>query len=214
MNDIVKITILTYISLLSSNAFSASLSENFDDGLAKGWEFDGLWHVTDNAPYGGTGYALGYVKDETSGLAPNGNYDTGEPTFGTALSPSASCIGACSLSFDYIKITEGGAFDNLEVSIIQDSSEYLIDTITDGYVPSYISFSFDLTSLSSVDTMSPFNVKFYFDSVDGIGNDTAGVRIDNFSVGTTPAVIPVPAAVWLFGSGLIGLIGAARRKKA
>ena len=26
-------------------------------------------------------------------------------------------------------------------------------------------------------------------------------------------VIPVPAAVWLFGSGLIGLIGVARRKK-
>jgi len=31
-------------------------------------------------------------------------------------------------------------------------------------------------------------------------------------VGTT-AVIPVPAAVWLFGSGLIGLVGVARRKK-
>lgn len=29
-----------------------------------------------------------------------------------------------------------------------------------------------------------------------------------------PAPVPVPAAVWLFGSGLIGLIGLARRKKA
>ena len=28
------------------------------------------------------------------------------------------------------------------------------------------------------------------------------------------AVIPVPAAVWLFGSGLLGLVGMARRKKA
>ena len=28
------------------------------------------------------------------------------------------------------------------------------------------------------------------------------------------AVVPVPAAVWLFGSGLLGLIGIARRKKA
>jgi hypothetical protein len=27
-------------------------------------------------------------------------------------------------------------------------------------------------------------------------------------------VVPIPAAVWLFGSGLIGLIGIARRKKA
>jgi hypothetical protein len=28
------------------------------------------------------------------------------------------------------------------------------------------------------------------------------------------AVVPVPAAVWLFGSGLLGLIGMARRKKS
>ena len=30
----------------------------------------------------------------------------------------------------------------------------------------------------------------------------------------TTSSVPVPAAVWLFGSGLIGLIGVARRKKA
>lgn len=29
----------------------------------------------------------------------------------------------------------------------------------------------------------------------------------------TPQAIPVPAAVWLFGSGLLGLVGIARRKK-
>jgi hypothetical protein len=29
----------------------------------------------------------------------------------------------------------------------------------------------------------------------------------------TPAAVPVPAAVWLFGSGLAGLIGVARRKR-
>ena len=28
-----------------------------------------------------------------------------------------------------------------------------------------------------------------------------------------PAAVPVPAAVWLFGSGLLGLVGVARRKK-
>ena len=28
------------------------------------------------------------------------------------------------------------------------------------------------------------------------------------------SAVPVPAAVWLFGSGLIGLVGFARRKKA
>lgn len=32
--------------------------------------------------------------------------------------------------------------------------------------------------------------------------------------GSPPNVVPVPAAVWLFGSGLLGLIGLARRKMA
>lgn len=30
----------------------------------------------------------------------------------------------------------------------------------------------------------------------------------------SPSPVPVPAAVWLFGSGLLGLVGMARRKKA
>lgn len=33
------------------------------------------------------------------------------------------------------------------------------------------------------------------------------------SMATAPAAVPVPAAVWLFGSGLLGLVGIARRKK-
>jgi len=35
-----------------------------------------------------------------------------------------------------------------------------------------------------------------------------------FSIDATPSAVPVPAAVWLFGSGLIGLAGVAKRKKA
>ena len=36
---------------------------------------------------------------------------------------------------------------------------------------------------------------------------------EEFNVTITPNVIPVPAAVWLFGSGLLGLVGVARRRK-
>ena len=46
------------------------------------------------------------------------------------------------------------------------------------------------------------------------GKDAQQVLLfaDYFSIGVT--AVPVPAAVWLFGSGLLGLIGIARRKKA
>ena len=35
---------------------------------------------------------------------------------------------------------------------------------------------------------------------------------NNIIAGTEVSAVPVPAAAWLFGSGLIGLIGVARRK--
>ena len=52
-------------------------------------------------------------------------------------------------------------------------------------------------------------------------NSTSDTRVFSFdgSDGNNPPVlmlttVPIPAAAWLFGSGLIGLIGIARRKKA
>lgn len=41
--------------------------------------------------------------------------------------------------------------------------------------------------------------------------DSDAVGIDDVRFGT---VVPIPAAIWLFGSGLLGLVGVARRKSA
>ena len=46
-------------------------------------------------------------------------------------------------------------------------------------------------------------------TVMGLSGDNYLVPFESFS-----AIIPIPAGVWLFGSGLIGLIGIARRKKS
>jgi len=47
---------------------------------------------------------------------------------------------------------------------------------------------------------------------------TIVAKIDSFEdskvLGKVGAVVPVPAAVWLFGSGILGLVAVARRKKA
>ena len=42
----------------------------------------------------------------------------------------------------------------------------------------------------------------------------SNLAIDNVIVTADVPAVPVPAAVWLFGSGLLGLVGVARRKKA
>ena len=53
------------------------------------------------------------------------------------------------------------------------------------------------------------NVGNFIGDVEGI-NTNAHFYISGLNV----TAVPVPAAVWLFGSGLLGLIGVARRKKA
>jgi hypothetical protein len=40
-----------------------------------------------------------------------------------------------------------------------------------------------------------------------------GAVLPNFEIANRIGTVPVPAADWLFGSGLLGLIGVARRKK-
>jgi len=45
--------------------------------------------------------------------------------------------------------------------------------------------------------------------------DTYGVGPIIYASGGQPInAVPLPAAVWLFGSGLLGLVGLARRRKA
>jgi len=54
----------------------------------------------------------------------------------------------------------------------------------------------------------------YISYIDSSGNKVVLSSVDHTGeiVFANAAVIPVPAAVWLFGSGLIGLVGFARRK--
>lgn len=70
----------------------------------------------------------------------------------------------------------------------------------------------DFWFLSAIGATGYFDSGFgFFDGDDDNGGVITGTWLD-FSM--TPVVIPVPAAVWLLGSGLLGLAGVARRKSA
>lgn len=109
----------------------------------------------------------------------------------------------------------GHGFDNLHFRTDIEGTTVTDLTLTDlGTAISYFDDNVldyglwkDLISTDNV-----LDITFYFDLTEqhlGEGFNT------NFIVGAS--VVPVPAAVWLFGSGLIGLIGLislAKRKKA
>lgn len=63
---------------------------------------------------------------------------------------------------------------------------------------------------AAVSTFSPFSggYNINFDDVD---LDHTNVIVGSWLV-REASVVPIPAAVWLFGSGLLGLVGVARRK--
>ena len=119
-----------------------------------------------------------------------GLYDSnGLPLLGNAHDGNTSSIG-----LSVSEIDDG--FNSGTFSL--NASSPLLITLTDGAQNNYVWYLFDGKSGALSGT---FDASTAFD-----GQDVSTL--------SAYAVVPVPAAVWLFGSGLIGLVGLARRKKA
>lgn len=88
-----------------------------------------------------------------------------------------------------------------------DFAVFHLDLSTDAinHMMSSLSVNFEVLAQSGYwwSDLSPWggytNTPFYLDSV---------------SLNITPSAVPLPGAAWLFGSGLLGLIGFSKRRKA
>ena len=100
---------------------------------------------------------------------------------------------------------------------------YSVD-LAAGYTLGHILFNWGATA--DIDVVNIWDAAGNSIDVDGDGVSGLGM-IDGAFIGfnanfsttgpsseVNPAAVPVPAAVWLFGSGLVGLAGVARRRKA
>jgi len=108
----------------------------------------------------------------------------------------------------------------------QAATSAIITALGDSDAPTASSDSFFIPyqtlSAGGQITAGTDTIEVFFDVFDSLMDDlSATTAVDDFvssNYNVRPyasfTVVPVPAAVWLFGSGLIGLIGIARRKKA
>jgi hypothetical protein len=112
-------------------------------------------------------------------------------------------------------ITNGTSTLNYTVGAGQIGAQMLMDWGPSIYTNMLVAFVWNYSDSGGVRTLTP--------GATGTGTSFGGVTMINGFSGQTPGInmttpapsaVPVPAAAWLFGSGLLGLVGVARRKKA
>lgn len=151
----------------------------------------------------GNSLSLDVLADFSSTEIDGGSIDF---SFDSAL------LGYSSFSWDsdFLSLTQDTQIDIQDsdlVSIIFGTS--LSGTLTgDGHTLGSITFDALAESTTSINMADSVKWGGFVDST----SDPVAVTYNNATVDI--AAVPIPAAVWLFGSGLVGLAGIARRRSA
>lgn len=205
-----KLSVLL-LMLVATQANSATISYYIDQS---------------NALVDGINYAQVTISDSTTTV---GDIDFSVEVLASAFAISGSNFGMQNFSFNYNSslsvdasniidigpfawtVSEGanagGGFGKFELQLSGNGgtrSELLSFSIT-GVADDTIN------SYAMVSTLNSVAIEFFAAHIAGF-DTTSGVTSAKFAGSTT--TVPVPAAVWLFGSGILGLIGVAKRKRS
>ena len=160
--------------------------DEFETGAA-GWTATGLWHLVNNSTCGAPGYSspthsFYYGRDGVC------NYNTGGANTGDLTSPPIPGITpASTLSFDFFRRVErfNGAFDRTQVDVIRSNGTavnvFNLDSRTPSNPPSWRSSGDISLAQFAGDTIQ---LRFRFNTVDGVSNNFTGWLIDDVSVTT------------------------------
>lgn len=124
------------------------------------------------------------------------------------LQPDANC-GSQSRGFDYGYNCTGSEMGNLFYNVLGNTADSLTNT---GPFSNIQEFGY----WSATDETYRIGDAWYFSMNSGKQNYfSKSINYNAWAVRSGDiSAVPVPAAVWLFGSGLLGLVGLARRKPA
>lgn len=98
--------------------------------------------------------------------------------------------GQCFASVDNC-LDNTGPFANLLPGVYWSGTEYTLNTTAAFY----------------------FGMHMGWQTVTSKGNGFLAWAVSDGDVGVAPAAVPLPAAVWLFGSGLLGLLGVSAKRR-
>ena len=209
------------ITLFAGTAQAAlqdiAVNGGFESGDFSGWtQFDGggVQTVSSTNPSSGTYSANLFVPVVLPGgpgvdnVLKNANLEAGNLTAGQDITVTWDMRGELSgaggvVFIELFSELDGGGTSKAE--IFGNAPLFPNDNVN------WTSYTWNTTLGPDVSGGVTLQLKAACGAVAGCGVDAS---FDNITITTDVSAVPVPAAVWLFGSGLLGLVGVARRKKA
>ena len=168
------------------------LTDDFESGTGN-WTFDGLWHLatstTCTAPEDGFTSPVSSMYFGQEGVC---TYNTGGTAAGNMDSvPIFGIDGTSTLTFDYFREVESfaGSFDITQVDVLAGGTAtnvFFLDSNTPSTLAWTNSGAIDLSAFDG----QAIQLRFRFNSGDGVGNDQIGWLVDDVIVtGTSSCAI-------------------------
>lgn len=191
---------LIYLALLVVSATSHAVSLQSGDVLhfTSGSFVEGLWGY--NAA-GGPFYDSATLT-ELNGLIIGTTAQPGIPGIDQTWTSASFGISGNHRTTAAVTVIDGTTLDfSGWVMILSGSEDYSLGT-----QQNIANYTFDGTN---------FTLDYYWDLSDNGNNPLGSLEVSNYHLHLEGTVshVPIPAAAWLFGSGLLGLVGMARRKR-
>ena len=226
----VMLSTLTFLGvmIIETTAHAATIFlDDFEDGDASGW-------ATSSAGSGSTGVVFNNESMRafasqvgTGSTALSRDFDYGSDLLlsfdmqviaNTGISPVGGLLnasGGVTVSFlSQFNVGLGSVTFAHSTSGSVPTDWLFIDETINNFSGSMLEFA-GLAGLDDSSGISILSLDFFSTAATSPYGDASSnsiVYFDNVSISTSTPTIPIPAAIWLFGSGLIGLIGVARRK--
>lgn len=191
-----------YLSFADSPYNPADFSyfhlEDFEDGL---FNEPGVTATGSGLCITGAGCFGGPINDSVDGPETKSHWANG-PT-GITYTFDALVLGALPTSAGLVW-TDGAGDITFEA---YDAANALIDSLTlTGRADGVFNGTTDEDTFFGVTNAGGISRLF-------VRNTSGGIEVDHLQYGGDVSAVPVPAAAWLFGTALIGLVGFVKRRK-